>query len=138
MTPSAADALWSRHHAEWRDPAQVASQWQDAGAIDPETLAHRVSGDFWDLLADVMFVVTCGLVACYTRASGLRRVVVCPPLAFFAGSVVAQLLTAPDAFSARSPQAASARSMARMVTPHSRSVRFTSSVVSTQRVAVTK
>ncbi len=53
----------------------------------------------WDLLADVMFVMTCGLVACYTRASGLRGVVVCPPLAFFAGSVLAQLLTAPDAFS---------------------------------------
>ena len=42
----------------------------------------------------------CGLVACYTRDSGLRGVVVCPPLAFFAGSVLAQLLTAPDAFSA--------------------------------------
>ena len=54
----------------------------------------------WDLLADVMFVMTCGLVACYTRASGLRKVVVCPPLAFFAGNVLAQLLTAPDAFSA--------------------------------------
>jgi len=54
----------------------------------------------WDLLADVMFVMACGLVACYTRASGLRKVVVCPPLAFFAGSVLAQLLTAPDAFSA--------------------------------------
>ena len=53
----------------------------------------------WDLLADVMFVMTCGLVACYTRASGLHGVVVCPPLAFFAGSVLAQLLTAPDAFS---------------------------------------
>jgi uncharacterized protein (TIGR03032 family) len=52
MTPRAADALWSRHHAEWRDPAQVASQWQDAGAIDPETLAHRTSGAFWDVLAD--------------------------------------------------------------------------------------
>jgi len=54
----------------------------------------------WDLLADATFVMTCGLVACYTRASGLRGVVVCPPLAFFAGSVLAQLLTAPDAFSA--------------------------------------
>jgi hypothetical protein len=54
----------------------------------------------WGLLADVMFVMTCGLVACYTRASGLRVVVVCPPLAFFAGSVLAQLLTAPDTFSA--------------------------------------
>jgi hypothetical protein len=54
----------------------------------------------WDLLADAEFVMICGLVACYTRASGLRRLVVCPPLAFFAGSVLAQLLTAPDAFSA--------------------------------------
>ena len=47
-----------------------------------------------------MFVMACGLVACYTRASGLRGLVVCPPLAFLAGSVLAQLLTAPDAFSA--------------------------------------
>lgn len=54
----------------------------------------------WDLLADAIFVMTCGLVTCYTRASGLRGVVVCPPLAFLAGSVLAQLLTAPDAFSA--------------------------------------
>ena len=54
----------------------------------------------WGLLADVMFVMACGLVACYTRASGLRGVVVCPPLAFFAGTVLAQLLTAPDTFSA--------------------------------------
>ena len=54
----------------------------------------------WSAVADVIFVMTCGLVACYTRASGLRGVVVCPPLAFFAGSVLAQLLTAPDAFSA--------------------------------------
>src|SRR5215471_1753276 len=53
----------------------------------------------WNLLADVIFVMTCGLVACYTRASGLRGLVVCPPLAFFAGSLLAQLLTAPDAFS---------------------------------------
>ena len=40
----------------------------------------------WGILADVLFVMTCGLVACYTRASGLRAMVVCPPLAFFAGS----------------------------------------------------
>jgi hypothetical protein len=52
----------------------------------------------WDLLADVMFVMTCGLVACYTRTSGLRGLVVCPPLAFLAGSVLAQLITAADAF----------------------------------------
>jgi hypothetical protein len=53
----------------------------------------------WDLLADAIFVMTCGLVTCYTRASGLRGVVVCPPLAFLTGSVLAQLLTAPDTFS---------------------------------------
>src|SRR5690349_2546214 len=52
----------------------------------------------WELFADAVFVMTCGLVACYTRASGLRGVVVCPPLAFLAGSLLAQLLTAPDAF----------------------------------------
>jgi hypothetical protein len=54
----------------------------------------------WSVFADVMFVMTCGVVTCYTRASGLRVVVVCPPLAFFAGSVLAQLITAPDTFSA--------------------------------------
>src|SRR5262249_21175032 len=58
----------------------------------------------WDLLADAMFVMTCGLVTCYTRASGLRGVVVCPPLAFLTGSILAQVITAPDAFS---PQAGS-------------------------------
>src|SRR4029077_3733655 len=47
-----------------------------------------------------MFVMTCGLVACYTRANGLRGLVVCPPLAFLAGSVLAQLITAADAFAA--------------------------------------
>ena len=54
----------------------------------------------WDLLANALFVMTCGLVTCYTRASGLRGVVVCPPLTFLAGSVLAQAITAADAFSA--------------------------------------
>jgi Domain of unknown function (DUF6542) len=54
----------------------------------------------WSLFADVMFVTACGVVTCYTRFSGLRAVVVCPPLAFFTGTVLAQALTAPDTFSA--------------------------------------
>jgi len=54
----------------------------------------------WSAFADVMFVTTCGVVTCYTRPSGLRALVVCPPLAFFAGIVLAQLITAPDTFSA--------------------------------------
>ncbi len=42
--------------------------------------------------------MTCGVVACYTRVSGLRWVVISPPLAFLTGSVLAQVLTAPDSF----------------------------------------
>ena len=52
----------------------------------------------WDVLADVLFVMVCGVVARYTRVSGLRGLVVCPPLAFFAGCVLAQVLTEPDNF----------------------------------------
>jgi hypothetical protein len=54
----------------------------------------------WSAVADALFVMSCGVVAYYTRANGLRKVVVCPPLVFFAGVVCAQLITAPDAFSA--------------------------------------
>jgi hypothetical protein len=54
----------------------------------------------WTAAADAIFVLSCGVVAYYTREKGLRVVVVCPPLAFFAGSVCAQLITAPDSFSA--------------------------------------
>jgi hypothetical protein len=54
----------------------------------------------WSALGDALFVMSCGVVAYYTRASGLRNVVVSPPLAFLAGSVCAELITAPDAFSA--------------------------------------
>ena len=54
----------------------------------------------WDIVADAVFVMTCGVIACYTRASGLRTLVVCPPLAFATGSLLAQVVTAPDGFSA--------------------------------------
>jgi hypothetical protein len=52
----------------------------------------------WTALADAIFVLSCGVVAYYTRAKGLRNVVVCPPLAFLAGTVCAQLITAPGTF----------------------------------------
>jgi hypothetical protein len=54
----------------------------------------------WTALADAIFVMSCGVVAYYTRAKGLRNVVVTPPLAFAAGTVCAELITAPDLFSA--------------------------------------
>ncbi len=43
-------AAWARHDAEWRDTAQVASQWADGGKLDPALLRFRVRGDFWGVL----------------------------------------------------------------------------------------
>jgi uncharacterized protein (TIGR03032 family) len=50
--PEDLDALWARHSAEWRDPAQITSQWQDAAQLDPDLLKYRVRGDWWEILAD--------------------------------------------------------------------------------------
>ncbi|HEV2259945.1 MAG TPA: DUF6542 domain-containing protein [Streptosporangiaceae bacterium] len=52
----------------------------------------------WGTLAGAAFVCGCGAVTYYTRTSGLRSVVVAPPLMFFAGSTCAELLTAPGTF----------------------------------------
>jgi uncharacterized protein (TIGR03032 family) len=51
-TPQELDALWARHSAEWRDTAQITSQWQDAAQLDPDLLKFRVRGDFWGTLAE--------------------------------------------------------------------------------------
>jgi uncharacterized protein (TIGR03032 family) len=44
------EAAWARHDAEWRDPAEVASFWEDAGKLDPALLRFRARGDFWGVL----------------------------------------------------------------------------------------
>jgi uncharacterized protein (TIGR03032 family) len=44
------EAKWARHDAEWRDPAEVASQWEEAGKLDPALLRFRARGDFWEVL----------------------------------------------------------------------------------------
>jgi hypothetical protein len=54
----------------------------------------------WSAAGDALFLMSCGVVAYYTRTSGLRHVVICPPLAFLAAAVCAQLITAPNSFSA--------------------------------------
>lgn len=54
----------------------------------------------WTGVGDALFLMSCGVVAYYTRASGLRHVVICPPLAYLAGAVCAQLITAPNSFTA--------------------------------------
>jgi hypothetical protein len=52
----------------------------------------------WSALGDVIFLMACGAVTRYTRPSGLRTVVVSPPLTFFAACVFAQVLTASGGF----------------------------------------
>jgi hypothetical protein len=52
----------------------------------------------WGTLAGAAFVCGCGAVTYYTRTSGLRSVVVAPPLVFFAGATCAELITAPGTF----------------------------------------
>lgn len=47
----APDAMWSRHHAEWRDAAQITSQWKEAADTDPRLLCYTVRGAWWDTLA---------------------------------------------------------------------------------------
>ena len=50
-SPAERATLPSRYDAEWRDPAQIAAQWQDAGAVDRQLLRFTVRGAWWDVLA---------------------------------------------------------------------------------------
>jgi uncharacterized protein DUF6542 len=52
----------------------------------------------WGTLAGAAFVCGCGAVAYYTRTSGLRAVVVAPPLLFLVGSACAEVITASGTF----------------------------------------
>ena len=45
--------LWARHSADWRDTAQVASQWREAAGLDPRLLEYRASPGWWRTLADL-------------------------------------------------------------------------------------
>jgi len=42
---------WRTHAIEWRAPAQIASQWRDAAAVDARLLDTRPSRGWWALLA---------------------------------------------------------------------------------------
>jgi uncharacterized protein (TIGR03032 family) len=46
----AGERRWAEHDGSWRDPAQVASQWEEASATDPGLLRHSVRGDWWGAL----------------------------------------------------------------------------------------
>lgn len=53
--------LWARHHAEWRDQAQITSQWREATHLDPKLLSYSVRGAWWETLA------TAGITLLITR-----------------------------------------------------------------------
>jgi uncharacterized protein (TIGR03032 family) len=42
--------MWARHSAEWRDTAQVASQWKEAAAVTSDVLESRASRGWWETL----------------------------------------------------------------------------------------
>jgi len=42
--------MWTRHAAEWRDTAQVSSQWREAVATDPRLLESRATKGWWPTL----------------------------------------------------------------------------------------
>ena len=45
--------MWARHSAEWRDTAQVCSQWREASATDRRLLEGRASRGWWSTIADL-------------------------------------------------------------------------------------
>jgi uncharacterized protein (TIGR03032 family) len=49
MSPSR-DGDWAEHDRSWRDPAQIASQWEAASETDPRMLRQAVRGDWWEAL----------------------------------------------------------------------------------------
>jgi hypothetical protein len=50
MSSTGIEALWAHHHAEFREPHQIVSQWKQASEVDPRLLEHRVRGHWWDIL----------------------------------------------------------------------------------------
>ena len=54
MTPSQSTQLaelWNAHDAAWRDPAEVASLWCNAGVVDPDLLRFTTRRGWWETVA---------------------------------------------------------------------------------------
>jgi uncharacterized protein (TIGR03032 family) len=48
--PEQLAGMWARHAADWRDIAQVSSQWREAAATDPRLLESRATRGWWPTL----------------------------------------------------------------------------------------
>lgn len=44
---------WEAQGRAWRDPAGIVAQWSEAGEVDPALLKSRVSGAWWQVLAEL-------------------------------------------------------------------------------------
>ena len=42
--------MWTRHAADWRDTAQICSQWREAADTDPRLLESRATKGWWTTL----------------------------------------------------------------------------------------
>jgi len=49
-SPEELEQIWARQNAEWRDQAQVTSQWDEAAQVDPRLLQFEASDSFWQVL----------------------------------------------------------------------------------------
>ncbi len=54
------DELWRRDNALWRDPAETASHWSEAGKIDPSALQGKYTGKWWEIIREkkIMLIAT--------------------------------------------------------------------------------
>lgn len=50
ISPRKLSRQWAKHGLEWRDPAQIASQWSDAARTDQSLLRFRATGSWWEIL----------------------------------------------------------------------------------------
>ncbi|HEY9772556.1 MAG TPA: DUF4915 domain-containing protein [Planktothrix sp.] len=50
VTGEPADVWWGHHHAQWRQPHQIITQWQPAEDVHPDLLKFRITGEWWRAL----------------------------------------------------------------------------------------
>ncbi len=43
------DELWQGHASEWRNPFEIASQWQSIKPVDNNLLKYEINGPWWDV-----------------------------------------------------------------------------------------
>ena len=71
-SPADLSSLYQRQNEQWRDPAQVAGQWSQAGVVDPRLFEYEAQGKWWETLAE------CGITLLVTREYEHLIMALCP------------------------------------------------------------